>query len=197
MSIKWMGMGILGLLLFTNCFAESVRIRWDPNHEDDLSGYRVYWGPESRQYQYSKDVSANQSMAYLDIPKASRYYAAVTAIDYWGNESTFSKEVVIFSDETTAQLPEKLALLANYPNPFNPGTQIKFELPEATLVKIVVYNASGQEIVTLEEGPFQAGTWTTFWDGRDQKGQTLSSGTYFYQIKAGEQVMTRKMTLLH
>jgi hypothetical protein len=196
-SIKWMGMGILGMLLFTNCFAESVRIRWDPNHEDDLSGYRVYWGDESRQYKYSKDVSANQSMAFLEIPERRRYYAAVTAIDYWGNESTFSKEVVIFADENPAQLPEKLALSANYPNPFNPGTQITFELPETLQIKVAVYNASGQEIMILEEGRFQAGTWTTFWDGRDQNGRALSSGTYFYQIKAGQQVMTRKMTLLH
>jgi hypothetical protein len=88
-------------------------------------------------------------------------------------------------------LPEKFALHQNHPNPFNPATEISFDLPVAKHVLINIYNITGQKVTTLADGYFEAGSHSVTWDGTRN-----ASGVYFYRIQAGEFTETRKMTLL-
>jgi hypothetical protein len=89
-----------------------------------------------------------------------------------------------------------LSLHANYPNPFNPATQIAYELPEAGEVRLVIYNTLGQEVRALVQGRQEAGYYRVTWDGRDAAGRQVSSGLYFYRLTSGGFVETRKMMLL-
>ena len=79
--------------------------------------------------------------------------------------------------------PVTINLLQNYPNPFNPTTNIKFQLPEPEHVTITIFNTAGQIIRMLADGAFAAGDHQLAWDGRDQAGNKVSSGVYFYQLK--------------
>jgi hypothetical protein len=93
-------------------------------------------------------------------------------------------------------LPTSYALDQNYPNPFNPSTIITYTLPEMTNVRIKIYDALGREVRSLLDEVKSAGKHNILWDGRDNSGNRVSSGTYFYQIIAGDFVQTRKMVMV-
>jgi hypothetical protein len=88
-------------------------------------------------------------------------------------------------------LPQDYSLSQNYPNPFNPVTIIKFALPEAAKIKLVVYNMLGQVVKTLADGNYDAGTYQRTFDGTN-----LSSGVYIYELKANNVVLKQKMILM-
>lgn len=87
--------------------------------------------------------------------------------------------------------PLSYELSQNYPNPFNPSTQITFSVPKDAVAKLVVYNSLGQEIATLADGAYIAGTYRV-----DFNAAGLPSGAYFYRVQAGEFTATRKMVLM-
>lgn len=98
--------------------------------------------------------------------------------------------------EISGSIPDKFSLEQNFPNPFNPDTQIRFSLPEATHVQIRIYNTLGQVVKTLVNDDYPAGTFQVSWNSKDESGQQVPSGVYFYQIKAGEFQAQRKLLLL-
>ena len=99
------------------------------------------------------------------------------------------------------KVPEQTLLLQNYPNPFNPETWLPFELSDDTEVSISIYDTQGQLIRKLELGFILAGKYVgadraIYWDGKTKTGETVASGTYFYQIEAGAYTQTQKMVIL-
>ncbi len=110
---------------------------------------------------------------------------------YWVNTAA---GVDVDPDES--MIPKKFALYDNFPNPFNPTTQIAVDLPEAASTKITVWNIMGQKVATLHSGDLSAGHHVVNFDGRDQNGKQLTSGMYFYRVKAGKYNAIKKMTLL-
>lgn len=93
-------------------------------------------------------------------------------------------------------LPSEYSLSQNYPNPFNPNTTIEFALLHQGHVRIDVYNIEGKMVRTLLGEHLQAGYHSVIWDSRDDKGNPLSSGVYFYSIKTASFTESRKMILL-
>ncbi|NKB68874.1 MAG: T9SS type A sorting domain-containing protein [Candidatus Latescibacteria bacterium] len=92
--------------------------------------------------------------------------------------------------------PDRFALEANYPNPFNSGTTIPFQLDRTGIVQLHIFNLAGQPVRTLAEWPLPSGAHRVGWDGRDQRGQALASGAYIYRLRQGERVATGKLLLL-
>ncbi|MFQ5420862.1 MAG: FlgD immunoglobulin-like domain containing protein, partial [Anaerolineae bacterium] len=99
-------------------------------------------------------------------------------------------------DEKDGGLPTQFGLRQNYPNPFNPSTTIAYSLPQAGEVKITIFDLLGREVRNLVQEHKPAGRYSALWDGRDNAGLLLSSGTYFYRLKAGEAAQTRRMLFL-
>ncbi|MBD3404483.1 T9SS type A sorting domain-containing protein [candidate division GN15 bacterium] len=93
-------------------------------------------------------------------------------------------------------LPGKFELGQNYPNPFNPTTEIRFSLPEATSVRLSVYNILGQRITRLVDRHLSAGAYTVDWDGTNRNGQPVASGIYLYRLETGHYSDTKKMLLI-
>jgi hypothetical protein len=87
-------------------------------------------------------------------------------------------------------------LFQNYPNPFSPETRIAFDLPAAGLVEIRIYDVTGRLIRTLVDEKRPTGFHSLKWDGRDNAGRAVASGTYFYKLTAPEVKESRKMILL-
>lgn len=93
-------------------------------------------------------------------------------------------------------IPREFALLPNFPNPFNPETTIHYQLPVSEKVTLKVFNITGQVLRTLVDEKQIAGLKSVKWDGRDVTGKPVTSGIYFYEIKAGKFSEVRKMILL-
>jgi hypothetical protein len=90
----------------------------------------------------------------------------------------------------------QFSLSQNIPNPFNPTTSIAFSLPERGDISLKIYDVSGALVRTLAEGSFDPGPHDVQWNGRDNAGNSVSSGVYLYRLTTGKQSMTRKMVLL-
>ncbi len=88
------------------------------------------------------------------------------------------------------------ALQGNYPNPFNPETNIRFSLKEATPVAIEIYNVKGQLVKTLFNGVKDSGNHALVWNGTDNHGRAVSSGVYYYKMNAGKYSSTKKMIMM-
>ena len=98
-------------------------------------------------------------------------------------------------------VPEENALLANYPNPFNPETWIPYQLSNPAEVTLHIYSVNGTLVRTLALGHQPAGIYhsrvrAVYWDGKNEAGESVASGIYFYTFSAGDFTATRKMLIL-
>jgi hypothetical protein len=94
-------------------------------------------------------------------------------------------------------VPEDFALSQNYPNPFNPTTSIKYDLAKDVNVSIVIFNTLGQKVRTLVREFQRAGSAkVATWNARNDRGERVASGIYFYQLQAGNKIITKKMVLI-
>ena len=105
--------------------------------------------------------------------------------------------VTIGTPVKAAALPIAFSLGVNRPNPFNPSTQIAYDVPQQAHLTLAVYNVLGQEVVRLVNSVQQAGRYTVTWDGRNAQGQAASSGVYLYRLSSSTGfVESRRMVLL-
>jgi hypothetical protein len=105
-----------------------------------------------------------------------------------------SNDVDDWTDNPNA--PVNFALLQSHPNPFNPACKIPYALAAGCPVKLEIYNMLGQKVRILLEEYQTAGRKTVHWDGTDDQGKSMPAGLYFYRIRAGEFVDSKKMVLL-
>ena len=117
------------------------------------------------------------------VPNAQWGYGKVDAVAAMGAVLSVQK-----SDDA---VPQKFSLEQNYPNPFNPSTVISYQLPVNSVVTLKVYDVLGKEVATLLNEHLVAGTYTVRFDA-----SVLSSGVYYYTVRSGEFVSTKKMVLL-
>ena len=87
-------------------------------------------------------------------------------------------------------------LYANYPNPFNPQTTVSLSFARAEWVEIGVYDLTGHRVITLADRQFSAGPHTLTWNGRDDAGRALPSGTYIVRLETESGVEARKVSLI-
>jgi len=95
-----------------------------------------------------------------------------------------SGQVVSAEDEQTAALPKEFSLEQNYPNPFNPETAINYAIPQNSSVRLTIYNILGQKISTLIDEQKSSGVYSVSWNGRNDTGNQVASGLYFYRLEA-------------
>ena len=106
-------------------------------------------------------------------------------------------DIVLGNQETkVTTVPIEYALHQAYPNPFNPVTSINYDLPEAGLATLRVYNLLGQQVRTLVDQHMPAGRHTAKWQGRDDRGRTVPTGVYFIRFSAGGVIHHNKIMLL-
>jgi len=138
---------------------------------------------------YQLSSSLGQSISGIQEGTAIKLYTG-----FWNPWSVWALPVE--EEEDFGQFPREFALSQNYPNPFNPITVIEYALPKASEVKIQIYNILGQKVRSLVDEPQEPGYKRVHWDGKDDRGNEVSSGVYFYRIVAGDFVKSKKMTVL-
>lgn len=99
-------------------------------------------------------------------------------------------------DSVDAPLPARTWLEQNAPSPFNPTTRISLSLPARAPVALVIYDVAGRRVRSLMECVADAGRYDVVWNGRDDWGRSLSSGTYSYELRTPSVRLTRSMHLL-
>ena len=104
-------------------------------------------------------------------------------------------------DGTLTVLPSKSLLLQNYPNPFNPETWVPYQLAEDATVHITLYDSAGRRVRQLAIGPQRAGVYidrhrAAYWDGRNDAGERVGSGVYFYHLQTAHYSGVHKLVLL-
>ncbi|MBU1702676.1 MAG: T9SS type A sorting domain-containing protein [Candidatus Eisenbacteria bacterium] len=98
--------------------------------------------------------------------------------------------------EDAAVMIDAIRLFQNQPNPFSPETKIRFEIPEAGRAELTIYDVSGRLIRTLVKDERRSGAYSVAWDGLDDSGRKVSSGVYFYSLRAPGVEESRRMILL-
>lgn len=126
-------------------------------------------------------IESGATVQHHNTPLATSAQVSMAA------NTSFSKESIAVQVE----LPDQIALLPNYPNPFNPTTTIQFHLPETVQVRLSVYDMLGREIVVLVHGTISAGEHSVVFDA-----SRFSNGTYLYKMVTPEQTLTGRMMLL-
>ncbi len=151
---------------------------------------------------YNDDGSVLTVLAYLpDLPNGPKPSGAC---DLFSVNGKFTEAGVTELSASTAYgllmtteiLPQTFKLSQNYPNPFNATTKIDFDLPEASHVRLDIYDITGKKVCTLLDEDRQAGYYSLNWDGTDSNHKVVSSGVYFYRLTTADDVHTMKMTLL-
>jgi len=156
------------------------------------------------------DMSRNEWQV-VDIPLSAfgQFGGAIASIRFSGNLSGtfYLDEVRLVAAEVSpraptavveagSSLPRELSLEPSFPNPFNSRTCIPFSLQHTQEVELVVFDAVGQRVRTLASGPYLGGRHVIQWNGRDDAGLSVASGTYLYRLRVGGQEMVRKLLLL-
>ncbi len=151
------------------------------------------------------DVSSNIYYASFTVEQDGMYNFTVSGTDASGNTGSSSKSISVKlrgqDSDFPSPVPARFSLLPNYPNPFNPGTWIPYELAQTSDVTIEIYSSVGQLTRSLALGRRAAGSYTfaedaAYWDGTDNFAQEVASGVYFYVLRAGSFEACRKMLLL-
>ena len=107
-----------------------------------------------------------------------------------------SPEQVLSISQLGSYLPNEFAISQNFPNPFNPVTNITFDVAKMDKLSLVVYDLTGKEVVTLVSGIYTPGRYQVNWNAVNNAGDGISSGMYIYRYFNSEKAITRKMLYL-
>jgi len=171
----------------------TVQVSWELTSDEPMSSFVLHRrdGESLQPRVVAEGTLADETGSYLDSSvnpcETYRYELLVRTAD--GNE--FRSPLVKVS------LPElTLVLHQNHPNPFNPQTTIAYDIPSASRVRLLVMDVSGRLVRTLVDETQEPGSRSVVWNGRDDAGNAVSSGVYFYVLDAGKERLTRKLVLL-
>ncbi len=184
----------------------------------DLGGYEMGFNHDQLIVDGAARLAGTLSVRFIDgfVPQVGdsfiflNYQSVSGAFDslYLGGDSLRAsvkyhpKHATLIVDGVTAiggergVKPQTLRLRGNYPNPFNPSTTIRFDLPRSGRVRLTIYNTAGQRVRTLLDAPRAAGSRQVTWDGRNDAGSAMPSGAYFYRLEANGKSLKGKMLLL-
>ncbi len=166
---------------------------WSPPDYDpplELVEYEVYLGDthvattEDTEYQFE------------DLINGQTYIAGVLAVYNWGDSELATTEFTYIGVGADELIPTVTELRGNYPNPFNPDTNIRFSLNKAGRVRIDIFNIKGEKVRTLLDSNLNAAHHEVVWDGRDGRGRNVSSGIFFYRMDTEDYTSVKKMLLM-
>jgi hypothetical protein len=174
----------------------SVILQWLSAEEEDFSYHNIYRNNLDNSDPAMVFTTSDSFYVDMDMTGGSWEYW-ITSVDISGNESDATEPVsVLLANEQEVAIPTVYALEQNYPNPFNPITQIRYALPEETMVTISIYDMMGRKVRTLVSQSKSPGYHTTLWNATNDKGIAVSAGMYIYTIQAGDYHHMKKMVLL-
>jgi len=184
------------------------------NFSDD-PGFMYSFNPYNRMYTHFIHRAYQIDGQYTDGPTGSYTDFLTWNVVWWdtqwdqGDVVTFeylspisTEDVYIFTPssntfrKSSANIPYTYELSQNYPNPFNPITNIKYSIPKNSIVSLTIYDILGRQIIQLIDKEISAGAHNIVWDGKNNTGEHVSTGVYYYKLETDKFIKTRKMVLL-
>jgi len=170
-----------------------IELHWTIAGADGLEGFNVYRSVEDETgFVRLTDggLVGPAETSYLDteIEPGRTYWYRIGAVDRDGEFLSTVRSVT--SPHRNVELHQ------NYPNPFNPSTRISYYLPKPLPVTLTVYDVRGTRVRTLVDRPVGVGHHSLVWDGTDSGGNRVGSGVYFYRLRAGNKVITKKLVVV-
>ena len=190
---------------------DAVILKWRTETEVNNLGFNVYRSTQKNgDYIRITFISGAGSSAmpndyeFVDgeVEAGKTYFYYLEDIDIAGERGKSEIiKVVVLPARPVQPIPKDFRLLQNYPNPFNPDTWIPYELAIDASVTIRIYDVRGQLVCRLDLGEQKAGRYVDkqkagYWNGKDQTGKAVSSGLYFYMLRAGDFQATRRMAIV-
>ena len=176
-----------------------LSLSWNPPLEPDfpIYSYEVYRRYAAGAFELAAELQSPIYQESLVSHGDYKYYVVAKYVQ----GSSKASELIAFSwggsdTEEAVQIPLMTSLNGNYPNPFNPETNIAFSLAADSPVRLCVYNLKGQKVAELFSGNLPAGEHSKVWNGRDYHGRSVSSGIYLIRLEAESATFTRKMMLM-
>ncbi|MBN2413560.1 Ig-like domain-containing protein [candidate division KSB1 bacterium] len=176
---------------------KGVSVNWTTRSEENNLGFFIYRNiSENGEYEKLNDKilppRTNGEYTFIDTTASAgrKYYYKLIDISASGLSGEHGPVML----ETS--LPKDFQIYQNFPNPFNPWTKIRFELPKQELTQITIYNITGQVVKTLVNDQLKPGYHEVVWDGLNDQGLKISSGVYYYRIQAGSFKQVKKMALI-
>ena len=193
-----------------NAGYSQVALHWVTESEVDNLGFHVYRAvSEDGEYERltselieeAGNTSTQQTYSFTDVRLTNgvTYWYKLEDVAFDGTRTMHGPISVTPQAEEAVEvqaLPTEFGLSQNVPNPFNPRTTIVYQLPEASEVRLAVYNAAGQRIRTLVDETKEAGSYQAVWNGADDAGKPMAGGVYLYELRAGDFVQVRRMVLI-
>jgi hypothetical protein len=178
---------------------EGLMLSWDASEDEDFQYYIVEKAADSlfQTDQYGTYTTAETYFVDTEYETGLVYYR-VSAVDHAGNEGEYSEVVstsILGTDEEYL-IPTEFALRQNFPNPFNPVTTLRYDLPQQSFVSLKIYDIRGRLISVLVNNVQPAGFHSVLWKGTNANAEPVSAGMYLYTIEAEGYQKTRKMVLL-
>jgi glucuronoarabinoxylan endo-1,4-beta-xylanase len=179
------------MLSFTaNAVEDKIHLSWITATEKNNRGFEI---------QRSVDKQSFVTIGYAEGKGTTTERQSYSFIDYGVGEQLFYRLKQIDLDGTfqysniveVSSVPKIFTLSQNFPNPFNPVTQIKYSIPEESYISLIVYNLVGEKVATLFEGNQKAGYHVASFDG-----SKLAGGVYLYRLNANDFTETRKLIIL-
>ncbi len=189
--------------------AGGIRLQWVTESEIDNLGFtleRAFAGPDSPEWQIIASYLTHASLsgkgstssrveyAFTDMSVRSgmAYQYRLCDVNTKGEKHVYDVVQIALPEA-----PETTSLEPPFPNPFNPGTKIRYRLSDAGHVEVSVYDLMGRKLQTLLNGRQPAGSYNLYWHGRDDSGIRMPSGGYIIILKTAEQIQKQKVVLLH
>ncbi|HEX6790463.1 MAG TPA: FlgD immunoglobulin-like domain containing protein [Candidatus Krumholzibacteria bacterium] len=170
----------------------AVDVRWELTSDDAMERYTLYRRTKDDEpVMIAQGPVENAKSSFRDagVETGQNYSYELVVLSVDGNEFRSPRATVVM-----AKL--ELALYQNVPNPFNPQTSIRYDLPDPAHTRLSIFDVGGRLVRVLVEENRPAGAHVVTWAGRDDAGNPVSSGVYFYVLEAGKQRLTRKLVLL-
>jgi parallel beta-helix repeat protein len=200
---------------------DGVTLHWRTESEVNNIGFGIYRS-EAKDGNYTRIAfvsGAGNSAMPIDyqftdkkVEVGKTYFYYLEDIDIVGEKGksetikvvvtpTKKLKLIVTSDKPINPIPKEFRLLQSFPNPFNPETWIPFKLAKNANVVIRIYSTKGELVRTIRLGNQKAGVYVTkdkaaYWDGKNEQGERVSSGVYFYTLRAGEFKATRRMLIV-
>jgi len=172
--------------------SDGVHLAWRVEADEVIRGYRVYRGAAGEGQRILNDpLLPGDARSFVDATAQPgvAYTYLLAAVKENGDE-------VLSIPVVATMAPLTLELEPNVPNPFNPRTRIGFTLPESERATLRVYDVRGAHVATVLDSRLGPGRHHVDWNGVDDAGTSVASGTYFYTLAAGKQTVSRKMVLV-
>ncbi len=180
-----------GAVWYIRIAAPQRRVRLHLRELDQLPANFRVWLYDTK-FRRKFEISDDRAVTLSDIYPGEENRLAVLM----GTEAFLGEAI----EKVVLLQPKTFELLQNFPNPFNPATTIRYQLPQDGRVELKIYNMLGQEVAVLEDGAQRAGFYELRWNGRNRLGEQVASGVYIYRLKVtapgASFVKARKMVLL-